>query len=264
MRLNYLFNTNAVLVDDEKPDKILSSYTFDFLNEKIVWKERKPGNDVVLEVILRNTNYAGKIEKLFKFASVVVYRNSHVNEFRYAFSSNADVGQIKSEAGIETRFLLRGNESSFSPQMWSMLSFYLEARNSTSSYYKFICLYKIIEIQNLKSSQRNGKTILEEDVSKTSQYIDSEIRFILNSQELTNLQKEVQGSSLKQKNIGEYFKHLYRDAFAHTGFLTKNDYKYGYPTLNPSSFDDYIKYQQVVHWFVELVKKVLKINEPVS
>jgi len=262
MKLNYLFNTNAVLVNDDKPKEVFDSHTFRFLDENIVWKIKNPGSDIVLEVVLYNSNYAQKIEKLLKFASVVIYRNSHVNGFRYVFSSNAEVGQIKSEAGIETRFLLRGNENYFSPKMWSMLSFYLEARNSTSDYYKFICLYKIIEIQNLKSEDRNGKKILIEDRDATKRYIESEFKNILTKHDLNNLTCKVTESSLKHKNIGDYFEHLFRDAFAHTGFLKKNNYTHGFPTLNPINFEDIQRYQQVVGWFDEIAKKTLLANEP--
>lgn len=262
MKLNYLFNTNAVLVNDEKPEEIFSSHTFHFLGENIVWKIKNQGSDIVLEVVLRNFNYAKKIEKLLKFASLVVYRNSHVDGFRYVFSSNAEVGQIKSEAGIETRFLLMGNEASFSSKMWSMLSFYLEAKNSTSDYYKFICLYKIIEIENLKSMRKNGKDILVEDKDATKKYIESEIKNVLTKDETDNLTRAVTASSLKHKNIGNYFEHLFRDAFAHTGFLTNNDYSHGFPTLNPIDFEDVKRYQQVARWFDEIAKKTLRANEP--
>jgi len=262
MKLNYLFNTNAVLVNDQNPDKIFDSYTFRFLDENIIWKIKNQGSDIVLEVVLRSLNYAKKIEKLLKFASVVVYRNSHVNGFRYVFSSNAEVGQIQSEAGIETRFLLRGNEDSFSPKMWSMLSFYLEARNSTSDYYKFICLYKIVEIQNLKSEKRNGKKILVEDRAATQTYIEAEISRILTRHELNNLQSAVKASSIKQKTIGKYFEHIFRDAFAHTGFLTQNNYVHGFPTLNPINFNDVKRYQEAVVWFDQIVKTALRANEP--
>ena len=262
MKLNYLFNTNAVLINDENPKEIFDSHTFRFLEENIVWKIKNQGSDIVLEVVLRNLNYAKKIEKLLKFASLVVYRNSHVDGFRYVFSSNAEVGQIKSEAGIETRFLLRGNEDAFSPKMWSMLSFYLEARNSTDDYYKFICLYKIIEIQNLKLENRNGKKILVEDKDAAKRYIESELKNVLTKHDLDNLTREVAASSLKHKNIGDYFEHLFRDAFAHTGFLTNNNYSHGFPTLNPIDFEDVKRYQKVIGWFDEIAKKTLRANEP--
>ncbi|MFA5157884.1 MAG: methylamine utilization protein MauJ [Patescibacteria group bacterium] len=262
MKLNYLFNTNAVLINDEKPEEIFNSHIFRFLDENIIWKIKNQGSDIVLEVVLRNLNYAKKIEKLLKFASVVVYRNSHVNGFRYVTSSNAEIGQIKSEAGIETRFLLSGNEDSFSPKMWSMLSFYLEARNSTSNYYKFICLYKIIEIQNLKSENRNGKKILVENNTATQSYIETEIKKIITRHELNKLQSAVKTSSIKPKTIGKYFEHIFRDAFAHTGFLTKNNYINGFPTLNPTNFNDARRYQEAVVWFDQIAKTALRANEP--
>ena len=262
MKINYLFNTNAVLIDDENPKEIFDSHTFRFLDENIVWKIKNQGSDIVLEVILRNSNYTHKVEKLLKFASLVVYRNSHVDGFRYIFSSNSEVGQIKSEAGIETRFLLRGNEDSFSPKMWSMLSFYLESKNSTSVYYKFICLYKIIEIENLRSMRKNGNDILVEDRDTTKKCIESEIKNILTKEDMDSLTCEVTASSLKHKSIGDYFEHLFRDAFAHTGFLTNNNYSHGFPTLNPIDSEDIKRFQQVAGWFDEIAKKTLRTNEP--
>lgn len=262
MKLNYLFDSNAVLVQDENPKEIHSSYTFNFLGEKIIWKAQKPGLEVVLEVISRDRNFKKKIEKLLKFASLVVYRDSHVDGFRYLLHANAEVGRIPNEAGLETRFVVIGNESLFNEKMWSMLSFYLEAKNSTSFYYKFICLYKIIEIDNLRYEKRNGKKILVEDSLATQKYIEVEINNILTQHEVDELNREVKSTMLKNKNVGEYFEHLFRDAFAHTGYLTRNHYKFGYPTMNPTNFDDYLRYQKAVSWFDEIAKRAIKKNEP--
>ncbi len=262
MKLNYLFDSNAVLVQDENPNEIHDLYTFNFLGEKIIWKAQKPGREVVLELVLRNQNFKKKIEKILKFASLVVYRDSHVDSFRYLFHVNANVGRLPSQAGLETRFIVIGNEPLFTNKMWSMLSFYLEAKNSTSFYYKFICLYKIIEIDNLRNEKRNGKKILVEDSQATQKYIEMEISNILTRQELDELNREVESTMLKNKNIGEYFKHLFRDAFAHTGYLTRNDYKFGYPTMNPTNFDDYLRYQKAVNWFDEIAKRAVRKNEP--
>lgn len=264
MKLKYLFDTNAVLVKDDDPNEIHGDYVFDFLGEKIIWGANNPGHDVVLEVTMRGKNYKSKIEKLLRFASLVVYRNSHVSGFRYVFHlvNAGKIGRLNSEAGIETRFLLNGNEKSFSDKMWSMLSFYLEAKNSSSFYYKFICLYKIIEIENLKITKRSGKKILEEDPGATKKYIESKIKDILISHEYKELIRDVNAASLRHKNTGEYFEHLFRDAFAHTGYLTRNNYKFGYPTMNPTNFDDYLRYEKVVRWFEEIAKKILRDNEP--
>lgn len=264
MKLKYLFDTNAVLVKDDDPHEIHDDYAFDFLGEKILWEATKPGKDVVLEVTMRGKNYKGKIEKMLKFASLVVYRNSHVDGFRYVFhlGNAGKIGRLNSEAGIETRFLVKGNEESFSEKMWSMLSFYLEAKNSASFYYKFICLYKIIEIENLKITKRNGKNILEEDGKATKNFIEFGLKEVLTSHECSELIRDVNATNLKRKGIGEYFEHLFRDAFAHTGYLTRNNYKFGYPTMNPTNFDDYLRYEKVVKWFEELAKKILRDNEP--
>lgn len=262
MEMNYLFNTNAVLLNDESPKEALTSHSFNFLKQNIFWEMKNQGVDVILKTEVENDNGYGKIfEKVSKFASLIVYRFSHINKFEYVTSSNANLGQLRSEAGVETRFFMRGNEDSFDSKMWSMLSFFLEARNSTSKFYEFICLYKIIEIYNLRPKIKNGKKILEEDKNATKSFINNEIVKVLTDDDLDVFQRKVAHSKLRDKSIGAYFNHLLRDAFSHTGFIVNNDYKYGYPTLNPLLSKDIKKYNKAVSIFRQLAGLVLRKNE---
>jgi len=51
-------------------------------------------------------------------------------------------------------------------------------------------------------------------------------------------------------------------SFSHTGFLEANDYKYGYPTLNPLNINDKRRYDQAISLFEELAKRTMRANEP--
>lgn len=262
MKLKYLFNTNAVLLNEDNPKEVLDTHTFEFLNHQIAWETKNEGIDIVLDTNINNQDYAKGLEIMLKFASIITYRQSHIKNFEYVTSANAEISQIHSQAGIETRFILKGNETSFSPKLWSMLSFYLEYKNSSSTFYKFICLYKIVEIQNLKPKIISRKTILIEKPDLTKKYLDLEIPKQLTDQGLTKLKQSIFARKTKQKSIGEYFKHLFRDAFSHTGFLENNDYKYGYPTLNPFDLNDEKRYRQAIIIFEQLAKKIMRANEP--
>lgn len=263
MQIKSLYNSNAVL-ENPSNGEVLDSFEFNFLNYQIKWesKPEKIGKEVVLGIDYENEGESEKVSLALKrFASLVVFRNQHIENFEertsLIFSSKGSVGQSIAFAMFDPNYLLKLNEDSYDEKIWSMLSFYLEYKNSSSIYYKFICLYKILEINNTRIQIKNGKSIITEDTNAVSRYINTNIKNVLDQNEHQELSKRISRSRLKDKSFGGYFKHMLRDSFSHTGFLTKNNYKYGYPALNPYKPSDILKFHKGVNVFDQLAYNIL-------
>ncbi len=263
MILKSLYSTNAVL-ENVSNDGVILSHEFEFLGQKIIWEsvKKKLGQEVVLSVSFDDEDKSIAVQEIVrKFSSLLVFRQKHVEKFEnrttVIFSGGGTVGQSTAWAAIDPSYILTSNEPSYSEQIWSMLSFYLEYKNSSSIYYQFICLYKIIELKNTKIENRNGRNIVVEDPDSIRSFINTNVPLVTDQAELRQLKLKVSRSRIKDKTLSGYFKHLLRDSFSHTGLLTKNNYKYGYPTLNPSNISDELKFHQGVGIFSQIADKLL-------
>ena len=262
MKYKYFFQTNLVIEDRES--NIITEKIFPLLGNNIIFRLGEQGRDIVMEIESED-----HWEIANKFASLLVYRNSNIEYFRYVFHTGfSSDGEINYRgpcyAFIDEDLIMRGNEESFDSKMWQMLSFYMEAINSSSIFYKFICLYKIIEIHNLQPKLlTDGRSVISLENKNLIDFLNNEVPKFLDKEQLDELNGCVCRSKLDNKTIGHYFDHLLRDAFSHTGFLDRrNHYEYGYPTLNPLNILDLKKYNQSILWIKPLAKHVLAINEP--
>jgi hypothetical protein len=258
MELKCLFDSDAVLLDENNPKEALNSKEFNFLDKKILWKSNNLGVHVELGIQIQKDSELKALEIVKKFAALLVYRNKHICKFDLVnhcyFSSSGNVGHAGCQAGVESRFILTGKEKRIKNKTWSMLSFLLEAKNSSSIYYKFICLFKIIEIEKLK---KNNNGILIEDRLAVVSHINNQLPKVATEEELKFFTDKASHSKMKKKSVGDYFDHLLRDAFSHTGFLDRNNYKYGYPTLDPLNSSDLLKYSKATYMLSDIVDNIL-------
>jgi len=185
MILKSLYSTNAVLENTSSNDIILR-HEFEFLGRKIIFEsvEEKLGQEAIISVEFDNEDESISIQEILrKFSSLLLFRQKHVEKFEnrntIIFSGGGSVGQSIAWAAIDPSYILTTNESSYSEQIWSMLSFYLEYKNSSSIYYKFICLYKIIELENTKIENRNGRNIVVEDPDSIRSFINTSVPLLL-------------------------------------------------------------------------------------
>lgn len=264
MELKAFFDTDAVLVDEGNSPNGLDNVIFRFLGSEITWKIIEQGKSISLGVSYTNDSECQKcIETIKKFASLVVFRNDHIQkfDFRYSIAASSGVvfGQTWCEAAMEKDLILKGNENKLNSKTWSMLAFLLEAKNSSSIYYKFICLYKIIQIYHLKKGA--GKLSLEEDKRAVISFLDSKVPKKMDEPELSSLKSKISRSKLSEKSIGEYYNHLLRDAFSHTGFIGGNNYEHGYPTLNPLNSSDFLKYNEAIGVLEPIVRDLIAIDD---
>jgi hypothetical protein len=268
MLLKSLYNTNAVL-ENSSDDEILFAHDFEFLGQKISWESTKDkiGQEVILSVTYPHEDESIAIqEAMRKFTSLVLFRQKHVEKFEnrtsIIFSGGGTVGQSIAWAVFDPRYILTLNEHSYSEKVWTMLAFYQEYKNSISIFYKFICLYKIIELENTQTHDRNGRRIVVGDDNATKTFINNQLPLIIPKDDLNTLKTKISRSRVRDKSFGGYFKHMLRDSFSHTGLLTNNNYKYGYPSLSPTNNSDELKFHQGVMIFSELAERLIlpKVN----
>lgn len=264
--LKCLFQTNAVLINETTNEIIKKNQEFDFLNQTLQWIPIEVGSYVEIGAQVDSAQEQKALQTVRKFGSLIIYRNAHVERFdeifNCFFSQDGSLGKQRTHACLEPRFILRGNEKKFDSRFWNMISFYAEAKNSSSIFYKFICLYKIIQINNLKKESKNGKNIFTEDKRAVGEYINNEIINVLTKKELTQLRHRINPTKIKDKSVAGYLDHLLRDAFSHVGVLVSNKYPYGYPTVNPLNPKDVLKYNSAVTILEKLVRGLLVSIEP--
>ena len=125
---------------------------------------------------------------------------------------------------------------------WEALSYYKEAVNSESVYFKFLCFYNTIKIAFLdpvKNVEENGKI---------DKWIDSQ------AQKLSIPQTLLTNLASKGKTLSEYLRHEGgRDAISHVGILTKG--KHSHPTIIP----DNIKDREKIRELIPIVQKLATI-----
>lgn len=126
---------------------------------------------------------------------------------------------------------------------WEALSYYKEAVNSQSPYYKYVCYYNVVKLAFLNPSTN------DEDNTKTDDWINKQI---LRS-DITSLQKKL---TLQNRTLGEYLRHEGgRDAILHVGTLTRGG---THSTLKPDNQVDRQKIEEIIPVVEELAIKVIE------
>jgi len=126
---------------------------------------------------------------------------------------------------------------------WDAMSYYKEAVNTQSPYYKYLCFYNVIKLAFLK------KISNDEDNKKTDDWI--------NNQTLKNdVSALLERLKANKKSLSEYLRHEGgRDAISHVGTLTQ---KGTYSTLKPDNFGDRKKIEEIIPIVEELATKVIE------
>ncbi len=130
-----------------------------------------------------------------------------------------------------------------SDKEWEALSYYKEAVNSQSPYYKYLCYYNVIKLAFL------DPTTNEEDNSKTDAWINSQT---LRTDTII-LQAKL---TAEGRTLGEYLRHEGgRDAISHVGTLTRSG---THSTLKPDNQADRQKIEGIIPVVEELANKVIE------
>jgi hypothetical protein len=128
---------------------------------------------------------------------------------------------------------------------WDALSYYKEAINSESVYFKFLCFYNTIKIAFL-----DPLTNVEGN-DKTDKWIDSQ------AQKLSIPQTLLTNLASQGKTLSEYLRHEGgRDAIAHVGTLTRG--KHPHPTIIPDNIKDREKIRELIPIVQELATIVIE------
>jgi hypothetical protein len=202
MLLVFFLNSNLILGNKPK-------FNFLFLTKEITWKNSS--NEYNCNYTVPCNNYAEgfeigiKILNFFSFYPIPlplgiqniypIYRDQpYLFEIKKCIRearslSIPDFNQYDSDLC---------KSSKFSDKKWAMLSFFREAIDSDSIYYKFLCYYKIIEGEDHKSDQELDKNI--------DNYIKTHGSDIINTEEY---------KERTRKTSGEKIRRLHRNAIAH-------------------------------------------------
>jgi len=126
---------------------------------------------------------------------------------------------------------------------WEALSYFKEAVNSQSPYYKYLCYYNVIKLAFLSS------TTNEEDNAQTDSWINNQAL----RTDISNLTTKL---STQNRTLGEYLRHEGgRDAVSHVGTLTRGG---THSTLLPDSTIDRRKIEEITPVVEELATKVIE------
>lgn len=126
---------------------------------------------------------------------------------------------------------------------WEALSYYKEAVNSQSPYYKYVCFYNVIKLAFLNPGTN------DEDNTKTDAWINKQSLRI----SITSLQTKL---TSEKRTLGEYLRHEGgRDAVLHVGTLTRGG---THSTLKPDNQADRKKIEEIIPIVEELATKVIE------
>jgi len=126
---------------------------------------------------------------------------------------------------------------------WEALSYYKEAVNSESVYFKFLCFYNTIKIAFLDPV----KNI--EDNNKTDNWIDSQ------AQKLSIPQTLLTYLTNQGKTLSEYLRYEGRDAISHVGTLTRGKH---HSAIIPDNIKDRGKFRELIPIVQKLANIVLE------
>lgn len=238
------FETDIILGSEpfgSTPDELY----IDFEGRKVRWVNGTKYIYPSLIIPAKNDTYEEEREIARRFISALVFSEKYpIREITSAACPKRFAPLIRQPRsniflGVSAIILsLLGKKRT--ERQWQALSYYKEAINTESIYYRFLCYYNTIKLAFLNANN-------QEDTNKTDQWIDTQAPNLNISQLLTKITS--QGTTL-----GAYLRHEGgRNAIAHVGMLRGN-----HPTIVPDNPDDHRRIAEVLPIVRELATKVIE------
>jgi len=231
-------DTNVFISDskDELPDEVF----IEFEGRLIRWVNGSLHRYPVLVIPTNDDNYEDAMQMARRFISMIIFDNPYIS-----MRESANVGhpanyypamikqpRLPSITSISAEWINRTSIAT-TPNAWSALSFYKEAKNSESVFYQFLNYYKIVQRAFLSA---NGS----EDGRACVNWIDQELQTMIQDENVTSLMQDAQDLNTTEGltlTVGTYLQHTFRDAASHVGVLDRR-VRSGYPTINPDNLPE--------------------------
>lgn len=251
-------DTNVFISDelDTFPDEVF----IDFEGRLIRWVNGSLHRYPVLIIPTNDQTYEDAMQIARRFVSMIIFDNPYIS-----MRESANVGhpvnyypamikqpRLPSINSISAEWINR-KAIATTPNAWTALSFYKEAKNSESVFYQFLNYYKIVQRAFL---QANGS----EDSRACVQWIDQELQSMAQDKDVIKLIQDTsdlntaQGSTL---TTATYLQHTFRDAASHVGILDRR-VRSGYPTINPDNLPDQRRYRTALAVIERLARKTIE------
>jgi len=215
---------------------------FEFEGRKLRWINGTKYIYPSLIIPAKNNNYEEERDISQKFISSLVFSEKYpIREYCTGgcpkrFSPLIRQPRSHMFLGIPKKVIISLTRKRTKKQ-WQALSYYKEAVNSESNYYKFLCFYNTIKIAFLDPLTN------QEDIDKTDKWIDGQAKKLSIPQVLLTALAD-QG-----KSLGAYLRHEGgRNAVSHVGTLRKGNY----PTIVPDNIKDREKIRNLIPIVQEL------------